>query len=215
LTYTLQERYGTDKRGVVQDSGAQHLRAHTGDARFQPPSCFLRRTRFALEPTQAGIAKTPTRKRRARGRIEHTLLDEGRSLPSDLRPSPAKTSYHRKVTSVSLRRRTNAGRGTYTRLPRPCKWWGGLHPLAPFARPGNNQISSTHICALEHISAWRHFCAGFAAAQKLAVRRHYLCNAGFASKVPLAQKVGILHQESFRIPLAITRSASRFTSVLP
>jgi hypothetical protein len=31
------------------------------------------------------------------GRIEHTLLDEGRaSSPTDLRPSPATTPYHKK-----------------------------------------------------------------------------------------------------------------------
>jgi len=33
----------------------------------------------------------------AMGRIEHTLLDEGRtSSPTDLRPSPATTPYHKK-----------------------------------------------------------------------------------------------------------------------
>jgi hypothetical protein len=33
----------------------------------------------------------------AMGRIEHTLLDEGRaSSPTDLRPSPATPPYHRK-----------------------------------------------------------------------------------------------------------------------
>jgi hypothetical protein len=37
------------------------------------------------------------------GRIEHTLLDEGRaSSPSDLRPSPATTPYHTIVTDVSI-----------------------------------------------------------------------------------------------------------------
>src|SRR5215204_5250269 len=39
----------------------------------------------------------------AMGRIEHTLLDEGRaSSPSDLRPSPATSPYHTKVTDVSI-----------------------------------------------------------------------------------------------------------------
>src|SRR5215216_1001868 len=34
---------------------------------------------------------------RAMGRIEHTLLDEGRaSSPTDLRPSPATPPYHKK-----------------------------------------------------------------------------------------------------------------------
>jgi hypothetical protein len=37
------------------------------------------------------------------GRIEHTLLDEGRaSSPSDLRPSPAPQPYHKIVTDVSI-----------------------------------------------------------------------------------------------------------------
>src|SRR5918993_1450441 len=39
----------------------------------------------------------------AMGRIEHTLLDEGRaSSPTDLRPSPAIPPYHTKVTAVSI-----------------------------------------------------------------------------------------------------------------
>jgi hypothetical protein len=39
----------------------------------------------------------------AMGRIEHTLLDEGRaSSPSDLRPSPATPPYHTKVTDVPI-----------------------------------------------------------------------------------------------------------------
>jgi hypothetical protein len=37
------------------------------------------------------------------GRIEHTLLDEGRaSSPTDLRPSPATPPYHKIVTDVSI-----------------------------------------------------------------------------------------------------------------
>src|SRR5215203_1545451 len=41
--------------------------------------------------------KVPARKRRAMGRIEHTLLVEGRtSSPTDLRPSPATPPYHTK-----------------------------------------------------------------------------------------------------------------------
>ncbi len=36
------------------------------------------------------------------GRIEHTLLDGGRaSTPTDLRPPPALTPYHKKATNVS------------------------------------------------------------------------------------------------------------------
>jgi transposase len=50
---TLQERYGADKRGVVQGGGAQHLRAHPSDARLQHPSDFLRRIFFAVAPTRA------------------------------------------------------------------------------------------------------------------------------------------------------------------
>src|SRR5687767_1276042 len=41
--------------------------------------------------------ETPARKWRTMGRIEHTLLDEGRaSSPTDLRPSPAAPPYHKK-----------------------------------------------------------------------------------------------------------------------
>ena len=37
------------------------------------------------------------------GRIEHTLLDEGRkSSPTDLRPSPALSPYHTNVTDVAI-----------------------------------------------------------------------------------------------------------------
>src|SRR5215210_5613789 len=50
-----------------------------------------------------GPRRTPARKWRAMGRIEHTLLDEGRaSSPTDLRPSPATPPYHTKVTDVSI-----------------------------------------------------------------------------------------------------------------
>jgi hypothetical protein len=41
---------------------------------------------------------TPAREWWAMGRIEHTLLDEGRaSSPPDLRPSPAPPPYHTKL----------------------------------------------------------------------------------------------------------------------
>src|SRR5215212_4403027 len=48
---------------------------------------------------QMGGARKPRLdKRRATGRIEHTLLDEGRaSSPTDLRPSPATPPYHTKL----------------------------------------------------------------------------------------------------------------------
>src|SRR5918994_7889647 len=43
------------------------------------------------------VLETPAREWWARGRIEHTLLDEGRaSSPPDLRPSPAPPPYHTK-----------------------------------------------------------------------------------------------------------------------
>src|SRR5215204_2303647 len=46
---------------------------------------------------KAGTLKPRSDKRRAMGRIEHTLLDEGRkSSPTDLRPSPAPSPYHTK-----------------------------------------------------------------------------------------------------------------------
>src|SRR5687767_9076632 len=49
-------------------------------------------------PRAGGDAlETPARKWRTMGRIEHTLLDEGRaSSPTDLRPSPANLPYHKK-----------------------------------------------------------------------------------------------------------------------
>ena len=62
---TLQERYGADKRGALQGARPQYLCAHSSDAHFQPPSCFLRRTRFKVESTRAGevsIGAAPARK---------------------------------------------------------------------------------------------------------------------------------------------------------
>src|SRR5215207_4522881 len=51
---------------------------------------------------RVNLEKAGPRKGRAMGRIEHTLVDRGRSsTPSDLRPPPATTSYHNKVTNVS------------------------------------------------------------------------------------------------------------------
>src|SRR5215212_6044380 len=54
-------------------------------------------------------------KRRARGRIEQTLLD-GDVAPTDLRPSLATPPYHTKVTDVSI---YGKGPGTPRRMPRP------------------------------------------------------------------------------------------------
>ena len=49
-------------------------------------------------------------RRRAMGRIEHTLLDEGRkSSPTDLRPSPATPPYH---TKCQMFLSTTKGRDT-------------------------------------------------------------------------------------------------------
>ena len=60
----------------------------------------------------------------------------GISRPSDLRPSPATTPYHKKVTSVSFHcDKTRAGRSV--RGPGP-KWWGGVCKRC--ARPCNNRI---------------------------------------------------------------------------
>src|SRR5215203_7153932 len=54
---------------------------------------------------KAGTLKPRSDKRRAMVRIEHSLLDRGRSsTPSDLRPSPAPPPYHTKVTDVSIYR---------------------------------------------------------------------------------------------------------------
>src|SRR5215212_9607813 len=50
--------------------------------------------------------RAPARKWRAVGRIEHPLLDGGRSsTPSDLRPSPANPTIAQKVTGVAKRAR--------------------------------------------------------------------------------------------------------------
>src|SRR5215203_4862714 len=54
-------------------------------------------TRARKPNIKAGARKPQPDKRRAMGRIEHTLLDEGRSsTPTDLRPSPATPPYHTK-----------------------------------------------------------------------------------------------------------------------
>jgi hypothetical protein len=50
-----------------------------------------------------GFGPSPARKWRARGRIEHTLLDEGRGpTPTDLRPSPANRTIPQEVPNVSI-----------------------------------------------------------------------------------------------------------------
>jgi hypothetical protein len=56
------------------------------------------------------MAPHPARKWRAVGRIEHPLLDGGRSsTPSDLRPSPAVPIIPQKVTVVAKRARAEDG----------------------------------------------------------------------------------------------------------
>jgi hypothetical protein len=52
------------------------------------------------------LKTSPARKCRARGRIEHMFLDEGRaSSPTDLRPSPATTPYHKSAKCFYSRQR--------------------------------------------------------------------------------------------------------------
>jgi hypothetical protein len=65
-----------------------------------------------------GFGPSPARKWRARGRIEHTLLDEGRGLtPTDLRPSLATAPYHKKCRIFLS---TTKGRNTPARrMKRP------------------------------------------------------------------------------------------------
>src|SRR5215210_2813033 len=66
---------------------------------------------------KAGARKPRPDKRRAMGRIEHTLLVEGRkSSPTDLRPSPANHTIPQKATNVSIQ---DNGPGYPIRIPRP------------------------------------------------------------------------------------------------
>src|SRR5829696_1508903 len=66
-------------------------------------------TRARKPNIKAGARKPQPDKRRAMGRIEHTLLDEGRSSsPTDLRPSPATPPYH---TKCQMFLSTTKGRG--------------------------------------------------------------------------------------------------------
>ena len=70
----------------------RHLCRPTKQARGYAP--YGART---LAERRAGSPQAPAHKWRAMGRIEHTLLDEGRkSSPTDLRPSPANPPYHKK-----------------------------------------------------------------------------------------------------------------------
>jgi hypothetical protein len=48
------------------------------------------------------LKTSPARKCRAMGRIEQTLLDEGVSTPTDLRPSPANRTIPQEVPNVSI-----------------------------------------------------------------------------------------------------------------
>jgi hypothetical protein len=75
------------------------------------------------------------------GKIEHSLLVGGK-YPTDLRPPPATTPYHKKVTTVSFRRkRCGPGKG---RITPARKWWAGFTPLTLLsARPCCVWVHST------------------------------------------------------------------------
>jgi hypothetical protein len=62
-----------------------------------PAAGFSSEVRAGVDP----LKTSPARKWRAMGRIEQTLL-VGDAAPTDLRPSPATTPYHIKVTNVSI-----------------------------------------------------------------------------------------------------------------
>ena len=67
------------------------------------------RSDSSVASDKAGTLKPRSDKPRAMGRIEHTLLDEGRkSSPTDLRPSPATPPYH---TKCQMFLSTTKGRG--------------------------------------------------------------------------------------------------------
>ena len=96
------------RRGQREDTGGVGWEVDPlrGVTYVDPPSKRGVTRPTALEPWQSegpGARKPRPDKWRAMGRIEHTLLDEGRkSSPTDLRPSPANPPYHKKLTNVSI-----------------------------------------------------------------------------------------------------------------
>jgi hypothetical protein len=105
----------------------------------QPRAGAERRPRQGVDTPSAakGSIKAGAPKSRgpqmAMGRIEHTLLDEGRaSSPTDLRPSPATPPYHKIVTDVSIHDKGPEPRSeTPALFPLPqkrCGYYSGVGP---------------------------------------------------------------------------------------
>src|SRR5215208_2930052 len=107
---------------------------------------------------KAGTLKPRSDKRRAMGRIEHSLLDRGSSsTPSDLRPSPAPPPYHTKVTYVSIYRQRAGTPDQDT--PALVESLGYAHDvlLVPGAGVAHEVVGLDHrCCPSQALSAERH-----------------------------------------------------------
>src|SRR5215211_9070411 len=145
------------------------------------------------------------------GRIEQTLLGGERRTPTDLRPPPATRPYHRKVTSVAIRRQSvvkDAGRGCRC-VPAPArKWWGGTARNRP-CYPGPSYTPQT-------FSAERLF-HGFPAKGLLVQDADFWCRRDFRCKAvqsgDSAQKVaGVYYDPALQVrPFRYKISAAPFT----
>jgi hypothetical protein len=84
------------------------------------------------------LKTSPARKWRARGRIEHTLLDGAEhrygATPTDLRPSPATPPYHKKLQMFLF--------ATKGRSP-----VGELRPMIEAGAPSTEEVAR-HLCGV-------------------------------------------------------------------
>jgi hypothetical protein len=65
---------------------------------------------FSARPPKVCSEPKTEHRERATGGIEHTLLAGGIRRRTDLRPSPATSSYHEEVTHVANRKAGREGR---------------------------------------------------------------------------------------------------------
>ena len=71
---------------------------------------FAATSNEAFRPRESAPKVGSAPKEKAMGGIEHALMDEGIYRPTNLRPSPATSSYHEKVTCVSNVKARHEGR---------------------------------------------------------------------------------------------------------
>src|SRR5215216_6876010 len=98
--------------GCARPTGGSHTLTTRGPAQRGEGAKAKGRAQEAEKSseTRAGVdplKTSPARKWRVRGRIEQMLLD-GDVAPTDLRPSPATTPYHKSDECFYLRQRAGA-----------------------------------------------------------------------------------------------------------